>query len=528
MDEAEKGLNTVRGKTVAGLLVTLFVTLIVGYLWWGRFEYYKPLLLGFTYTGSFFVVLFGHLYFRDSLRDLGIRLDNLVQGLRIAAVPNLILIGIILLWGLWSGEFSLSWQNATLLYFPWAFLQQHLLQNFLLARTGNIFGRRVVAVVIAALVFALIHLPNAALVVASLVGALVWCRIFLRVPNLFVVSFSHALLGILLVVFFKFSGFDQLQVGRSGFAFRTYGDGVIVAAGYDRSRQPFIATLPGHDRGTRSLLRVFEPSGKLRFEWIAFPDHDFSGKLAIGELGFGQGDEIVVSPGPGIRNPPEVRIFSISGTELNRFALERYHGYGAAVAIAGGRILVCPGPGPERTARVFEYLPNGALIKEWDFGELGFNNGVRAQRLEVRNEDGKTGISRLLLWANVLSVNPSNIQVYDEPTDNLASWETYGTAFGLHLALIQLKDGKSGFITGPGSAPGHGPRVKVFDQNGRELQNFFGYEDEEPCGTHVAAVDVDGNLVDEIVLGEGICPGQPPIVRIVNRTGKLLAQWEAY
>jgi hypothetical protein len=275
-------------------------------------------------------------------------------------------------------------------------------------------------------------------------------------------------------------------------------------------------------------LRVFEPSGKLLSEWVAFPEYDFSGNLAVGEVGFGKGDEIVVSPGPGIRNPPEVRIFSISGSELNRFSLKQYPGYGAAVTIAGGRILVCPGPGPERPARVFEYMPDGSLIKEWDFGEIGFHNSVRAQRLEVRNAEGQVRTSKLLLWANVLSVNTSDLRVYDEPTDTLTTWESYGTAFGLNLALIQLRKGRIGFVTGPGSAPGHGPRIKVFDENGHELQNLFGYETEAPCGIHVAAIDLDGDSTDEIVLGEGICPDQPSIVRIINRTGKLISQWEAY
>jgi len=83
-------------------------------------------------------------------------------------------------------------------------------------------------------------------------------------------------------------------------------------------------------------------------------------------------------------------------------------------------------------------------------------------------------------------------------------------------------------ITGPGPAPGHGPRVKVFNNQGQELQNLFGYEDDAPCGTHVAAVDIDGDSRDEMVLGEGICPGQPPVVRIVDRAGRLINQWEAY
>jgi hypothetical protein len=68
----------------------------------------------------------------------------------------------------------------------------------------------------------------------------------------------------------------------------------------------------------------------------------------------------------------------------------------------------------------------------------------------------------------------------------------------------------------------------LFNDHGEELQDFFGYESESPCGIHVAAIDFDGDSSDEIVLGEGICPDQPSTVRIVNRQGKLLSKWEAY
>ncbi len=523
-----EGLQRGKDRIVAGILIILFMTLIVGYLWWGRFEYHKPILLVLTYIGTVGIVLFSHLYFRESRQELGFRLDNFTEAFRIAATPNLLLLAIILIWGIASRGYSADWSDATPLYLPWAFLQQYVLQNFLLARMKTVLGRTGAAVIMASLAFALIHLPNAALVIASLMGALVWCRIFSKAPNLLVVSVSHALLGVLLVIFFKFNGFDQLHVGKAGYAYRCYGDGVLVASGYDAAGEPVVVTLPGHDQGNPSRLRVFAPSGRLRAEWVAFPNYDFSGNLAVGDLGFGKGDEIVVSPGPGMRNPGEVRIFDVFGYELNRFTPTDFSGYGAAVSVAGGRILVCPGPGPEREARVYEYSPDGFLIKEWDFGEIGFHNSVRAQRLEVRNSAGQVRSSKLLLWANVLSVNTSDIRVYDETSGTLTTWKTYGTAFGLNLAPIQLGNGRIGIVTGPGSAPGHGPRIKVFDDNGKELQNLFGYDYKSPCGTHVTALDLNGDATDEIVLGEGICRDQPPIVRIIDRKGHLISQWEAY
>jgi membrane protease YdiL (CAAX protease family) len=512
-------------KVVAASLIAFFLTLVFGYLWWGRFEYNRTLLLTITYVGSFSTVVFSHLYFRDRRKQLGLRFHNFREALGAAFVPNLILLAIMAAWGFGSSRFSFAWDNALLLYIPWALLQQYVLQNFLLARFASLCGRGVIALLLASATFALIHLPNSALVVASLVGALIWCRVFLRVPNLFVVTLSHALLGAFLVMFFKFSGLDQLQVGRPGYAFRGFGDGVIVAAGYDQAGQPFIATIPGHDRATPSLVKVFTPGGGLRAEWIAFPEHGFSGNLAVGDVGFGGGDEIIVAPGPGSTNPPAIKVFDLNGRELSSFRLNGFSGYGASVSVYEGLILVCPGPGPDRDARFFEFRPDGYLVREWDLGAIGFHNSVRAARFEM---SGSPKGPELLVWGNILSVNGSDIKVLNDTGGYLDTWQSYGTAFGVHVSLIHLGPNNVGVLTGPGSAPGHGPRIKIFDGGGNEIDDFFGYEDPSPCGTHVAAVDIDGDAVDELILGEGICPGQPAVVRVLDRKKNLISRWKAY
>jgi len=126
---------------------------------------------------------------------------------------------------------------------------------------------------------------------------------------------SQAVLSLLMLVFFKFSHLDQFEVGMNASRYEAYGDGVQVAAGYDSSGQARIVTAPGPDSGTPSLIRVFDQKGTRLAEWIAFPEFDFSAHLAIGELGFGAGEEVVVAPGPGPPNPPLVRIFDLQGSD---------------------------------------------------------------------------------------------------------------------------------------------------------------------------------------------------------------------
>lgn len=76
-------------------------------------------------------------------------------------------------------------------------------------------------------------------------------------------------------------------------------------------------------------------------------------------------------------------------------------------------------------------------------------------------------------------------------------------------------DGADELITGPG--PGGGPQVRVFKTDGTLLSQFFAYDKNFKGGIYVAAGDVDGDGVDEIVTGVG--DGGGPQVRIFDMHG---------
>jgi hypothetical protein len=135
---------------------------------------------------------------------------------------------------------------------------------------------------------------------------------------------------------------------------------------------------------------------------------------------------------------------------------------------------------------------------------------------------------RLLLFANSLSVNSSVVKVYDIASGRLSTWETMGSDFGVNLIPLQLGPNRGGIAAAPGAAPGHSAHIVILDGEGNQLSQFFAYEEDSPCGCSIASLDLDGDQVDELILGEGICPGQAPTVRIVDLKGNLVAQWEAY
>lgn len=73
----------------------------------------------------------------------------------------------------------------------WALAQQFLLQTVILREARQRFARRT-ALLVAAAVFALVHLPNPFLTPATFVTGFVWCWLYDRYPNLVPIALSHA------------------------------------------------------------------------------------------------------------------------------------------------------------------------------------------------------------------------------------------------------------------------------------------------------------------------------------------------
>jgi membrane protease YdiL (CAAX protease family) len=97
----------------------------------------------------------------------------------------------------------------------WGGAQQWVLQTVVLREAQRARGRRR-GVIVAALLFAAVHLPNPMLSTVTLAGALGWCAIYDRYPNIVPLALSHAL-GTLAIL----HAFDDRITGglRVGYAF---------------------------------------------------------------------------------------------------------------------------------------------------------------------------------------------------------------------------------------------------------------------------------------------------------------------
>jgi hypothetical protein len=84
-------------------------------------------------------------------------------------------------------------------YFGWALLQQYLICAIYAERWNIVSGNRYVAVYLGALGFALMHSPNAALMLATFAGGLCWCAIYLHYRALLPLALSHTASALSLV-----------------------------------------------------------------------------------------------------------------------------------------------------------------------------------------------------------------------------------------------------------------------------------------------------------------------------------------
>jgi membrane protease YdiL (CAAX protease family) len=168
-------------------------------------------------VGLAFVFMFcSHRLHRETLKEIGFRLDNLVAALSWLLVPTLIAAAAILIIGWGSGglRFQLIAARPRFLLLPiWALAQQYVLQGFVNRRAQMALGIGAPSVVVVATMFALLHLPNLPLSGVTFLGGLVWAWVYQRTPNLLAPAISHSVLSVMLAFSLPPAWLNSLRVG---------------------------------------------------------------------------------------------------------------------------------------------------------------------------------------------------------------------------------------------------------------------------------------------------------------------------
>jgi membrane protease YdiL (CAAX protease family) len=98
-------------------------------------------------------------------------------------------------------------------YAAWALAQQYLLQAFVLRRFRQAGLPQTRACAMAAGLFSLLHAPNWLLVGLTAGMGTLWCRLFLRRPNILTLGLSHVTLSLLVYYAWPVSWLGNLTIG---------------------------------------------------------------------------------------------------------------------------------------------------------------------------------------------------------------------------------------------------------------------------------------------------------------------------
>lgn len=183
------------------------------------------LIAAIPITLALIVIIWSQRLHHETPHDLGFRFDNFFRAVKLLLLPMIVVSLLALLVGLALGKRPsfLEWHADRPLVFQlaistgWGLLQHYVLQGFINRRAQLIWGRGWLSVLVTAIIFSLLHLPNPTLMVATLVGGLIWAFIYQRAPNLFALALSHAAMSWVLVAALPESMLNHSRIGLKYF-----------------------------------------------------------------------------------------------------------------------------------------------------------------------------------------------------------------------------------------------------------------------------------------------------------------------
>ena len=134
------------------------------------------------------------------LRYWGFRTDNFKKVLKMILLFGVFAVIAFAGIGFYQGTINITWHiiPILILYPVWGIIQQFLLIGLTLGNMQDLKGHRlnkVVMILVAAVLFALVHYPYSWLIIGTFILALLYGLIYLKERNLYVLGIFHGWLG---------------------------------------------------------------------------------------------------------------------------------------------------------------------------------------------------------------------------------------------------------------------------------------------------------------------------------------------
>lgn len=183
------------------------------------------------------------------------------------------------------------------------------------------------------------------------------------------------------------------------------------------------------------------------------------------------------------------------------------------------------GNGDGMNAYAADVKEGNKVVKGQLLGYMGDSGNAETTtahlHFEIRQPD-RTAYSPYRSLQNATKITEP-VTDYPKLANEILPYENFGG--GANVAAGNL-DGDSGIEYVTGAGPGGGPLVKILERDGKVKKQFYAYGEGFQGGIDVAVGDIDDNGADEIITSPG--PGGGPHVKVFKADGTLIKEFFAY